>query len=62
MRIPDVRAHLTKEEMEAVTEKALANGPFQVLNIRRIGSKKEVTVKYQKTGAEEVIVLDPVLG
>jgi hypothetical protein len=61
MRIPDIRSHLTREEMEMLTEKALALGPFQVLNIRTIGSRKEVQVKYQRTGSEETVILDPVL-
>lgn len=58
MTVPEARKLLTKKEMDAVTEKALAKGPFSIQNVRRIGSQLEVTVRYtrQENRTQTIII------
>ena len=57
MNLIEARRHLTRKEMEDLTERALARGPFTVDNVRRIGSRVEVRITQE--GVSRLIVLDP---
>jgi hypothetical protein len=58
MKIPDARSVLSHDEIVKVTQDALRTGPFQIKNVRKIGQRTEVTVRFPKTGHEKVIILD----
>lgn len=57
MKIPEAREHLTKQEMDQVTEEALKDGPFAVLSVKKLNGKKEVVVWYPSKSKKRTIVL-----
>lgn len=57
MKVSTIRQHLSKHEMERLTEQALSVGPFVVKKIVKLGSAKEVTVRFPEQGQTKVITL-----
>jgi len=59
MTLTEARRQLSRKEMEKVTERALATGPFTVDKVRRLGSRVEVSVSFTNTDKKKLIILDP---
>ena len=57
MTIPEVRRLLTKKEMDKLTEQALQEGEFVIENVEKVANKKDVMVRYPKTGERKTITL-----
>lgn len=56
MTVGQARQQLTKDEMEKLTEQALADGPFVIDRIRRLGRRVEAEVSFT-TGGKKLIVV-----
>lgn len=60
MEFKDIMKQLNRKQMEDLLTEAFAPrdaGPFSVENIRTIGNKKEVDIRYMGTQARKTIVV-----
>ena len=55
MTIPEARKQLTHGEMEELTEKALADGPFSIQSVARTSSGARVLAWWPKSGKKKRI-------
>jgi len=56
MTVGEARQQLTKDEMETLTEKALAIGPFVIDRVIRMGRLVEVGVSFVGGGKKLIVV------